>query len=396
MKVLLIAEGATLAHVGRPLALVPRLLQAGIHVVLALPASYRWAIGERSPVEVIDLWAQSPLEFARRLAAGKPLYDLSTLQQYVVEDLALIERVRPDCVIGDFRLSLGVSARLAGLRYLSICNAYWSPYFEVGRRWPVPDLPLTRFMPVPWMETAFNFVRPLVFRLHARAFDRLRRSHGMKGVSGDLRRAYSDSDHTFYFDIPSIFKLTDAPGHHQVVGPLPWAPPVPRPDWWDVVDDDRPVAYVSMGSSGRQALSVPIAQALDHAGFSVLVTADPKSVPASLKKRVHAASFMPGSEACARASIVICNGGSPTSQQALIAGKPVLGIASNLDQFLNMQGLEREGLGICLRADRFRPNAVSGAVREMIEDAAMLARVSRVQTEIAQLDAAGAVIAALG
>ena len=38
------------------------------------------------------------------------------------------------------------------------------------------------------------------------------------------------------------------------------------------------------------------------------------------------------------------------TQQALVNGVPVLGIASNMDQYLNMGRLEMFGVGKCLRA----------------------------------------------
>jgi UDP:flavonoid glycosyltransferase YjiC (YdhE family) len=63
---------------------------------------------------------------------------------------------------------------------------------------------------------------------------------------------------------------------------------------------------------------------------------------------------------------VICNGGSPTSQQALAAGVPVLGIASNLDQFLNMQAVEAHGAGLCLRADRAIPADIRRATTALL------------------------------
>ncbi len=387
-RLLIVAEGATLAHVARPLA-IARAASPSFDVVLALPAQYRWAVGDLE-VETVDLTAQSPAEFARRLEKGDPLYDLATLEAYVVDDRALIGRYKPDCILGDFRLSLGVSARLAGVPYAALANAYWSPYYDVGGDWPVPDLPLTHVLPVPIARWLFNRVRPMAFRLHAGAMETLRRNHGLPGFGRDLRRAYTDADMTFYSDIPSVFRLVNAPSSQRVVGPLPWSPPVPIPAWWNDLPDDLPVAYVSMGSSGRQALSGPIARVLVDAGFRVLVTAAPDAViehPA-----VHAAKFMPGDLACERASVVICNGGSPTSQQALAAGKPVIGVASNLDQFLNMRALEHAGLGVTLRADRFSAQETAAAALRGIEDEAWRLRTTRVGVEIGGLDAAKTIL----
>ena len=91
-------------------------------------------------------------------------------------------------------------------------------------------------------------------------------------------------------------------------------------------------------------------------------TAEIFSMPANAR----VARYLPGDVAARRARLVVCNGGSPTSQQALAAGVPVLGIASNLDQFLNMNGVEQAGAGALLRADRFDPDAVRSSAARLL------------------------------
>jgi UDP:flavonoid glycosyltransferase YjiC (YdhE family) len=135
----------------------------------------------------------------------------------------------------------------------------------------------------------------------------------------------------------------DLPTSHQYIGPVLWSPTVEPPAWWDSLPTDRPIVYVTLGSSGRSDLLEVVLQAL--AGLPVTVIAatagriDPKTVPPN----AFVADYLPGEEAASRAAVVICNGGSPTTQQALAAGKPVIGIASNLDQHLNMAAIERRG-----------------------------------------------------
>jgi UDP:flavonoid glycosyltransferase YjiC (YdhE family) len=65
---------------------------------------------------------------------------------------------------------------------------------------------------------------------------------------------------------------------------------------------------------------------------------------------------------------VICNGGSPTSQQALAAGVPVLGIAGNLDQYLNMDGVVRTGAGLLLRSDRLVEEELRATALRLLHD----------------------------
>jgi hypothetical protein len=62
------------------------------------------------------------------------------------------------------------------------------------------------------------------------------------------------------------------------------------------------------------------------------------------------ADSLPGEDAAKRADLVICNGGSGTTHQALASGTSVLGIASSMDQLLNMQSICSAGAGEVLRA----------------------------------------------
>ena len=75
--------------------------------------------------------------------------------------------------------------------------------------------------------------------------------------------------------------------------------------------------------------------------------------------------------------MVICNGGSLTSYQALAAGKPIIGLPSNLDQFLNMQALERSGAGVGIRADRFDRNHLQAAVAALLDASSRAARAAQ-------------------
>ena len=56
------------------------------------------------------LASQPPSAFVEALARGRPLYAAQTLRDYVQDDLRLLAAHRPDAVIGDFRLSLSISA----------------------------------------------------------------------------------------------------------------------------------------------------------------------------------------------------------------------------------------------------------------------------------------------
>jgi UDP:flavonoid glycosyltransferase YjiC (YdhE family) len=83
----------------------------------------------------------------------------------------------------------------------------------------------------------------------------------------------------------------------------------------------------------------------------------------------------------------VCNGGSSTAYQALAAGCPVLGIASNLDQLLAMDAIAARGAGYMLRARSVTPAKVEAVARELLVQPSYAASASRARDELAQYDA---------
>ncbi|OBV40744.1 glycosyltransferase [Janthinobacterium psychrotolerans] len=368
-KILFVAEAVTLAHVGRPLTLAQGLDEARHEVHFACTDGYDFCFqGMR-----FQRWRINSIpsqQFLQALAQGKPVYDEATLQAYVEDDLRLFDAVRPDLVIGDFRLSLSVSARLRGIPYITVSNAYWSPH--VRQHYTVPSLPLTRMLPIWLADPLFRLIRPLAFASHAIPLNRVRRHHGLSSLGSDLRRIYTDADQTLYADIPQLFPPQAMPAHHGYLGAVVWAPPMALPQWWQQLvegkESDRPLLYVTLGSSGQSQLLPRVLQALSSLPVTVMAATAGTIALASVPPNAHVAPFLPGDAAARHASLVICNGGSPTSQQALTAGVPVIGIAGNLDQYLNMHGIVAAGAGLLLRADRYRDDALRQAVTRLLDD----------------------------
>lgn len=384
--ILFIAEAVTLAHLARPLALALGLDPARYEIVVACDPRCRW-LTDKYPLDVRPIASISGEAFLRALAWGRPVYSAAMLRAYVGDDLRLLGEVRPDLVVGDFRLSLSVSARIAGVPYMTISNGYWSPY--VGMRYPVPSLPITRFAPLPLASLLFNLVRPLAFSLHARPLNTVRREYGLPSLGADLRRTYTDADWVAYADLPGLFPMQRAPANHRSIGPIVWAPPVEPSEWWQSLSTDRPLIYVTMGSSGRASLLPAVLASLAPLAVTVVAATAGNPIPGEVPRNCRVAAYLPGDEMARRAALVICNGGSPTTQQALTAGVPVLGIAENLDQFLNMTGIEQAGAGLTLRVDRFDPAHLRRDVQRLLAEPAFADAAGRIAKACAALDVRG-------
>lgn len=363
-RILFIAESVTLAHIARTVALARTLNPRRYDVHLACDRRYLSVFG-RLPFPVHSIHSISSAQFHRRLIEADPLYTEEELRGYVKEDLRLLARLGPDVVVGDFRLSLSASARVVGIPYLSIANAYWSPYARP--RFVVPDVEIVDRFGVRLGQGLFNLLRPIVFAHHATALNRIRRDYGLPAIRYDLSSSFTDGDKTLYADLPELVPTFKRPSHHHYLGPILWSYDS-APDWWDDVPKDRPLAYVSLGSSGKGELLPGVLTMLARLGVNAMVSTAGHPTPASVPGQVWVGEYLPGLEAARRANIVICNGGSATVYQALAAGVPVIGLPYNLDQYLMMDYVQEFGVGEYVRSGQASIDAMERAATTILSD----------------------------
>lgn len=388
-RILFVSECVTLAQVVR-LVVLARALD---------PARYEvhFASGEFSPLVFAGTsFVRHELETvdARRvlaaLEAGKRLYEKSTLERYVAAELRLFERVRPDLVVGDFRLSLPISAPLWGVPHAALINAYWSPY-ALRAGFPVPDHPIVRMLGEELTAKYFPKALPHVFDHFAAPVNALRRKHRLAPL-GSLLEVLTAGDFTLYLDDPALFPFTaDAPSHHRFLGPVLWEPDVPLPaQLADSSQEGRPLVYVTLGSSGRTDVLPVVLSALAGLEVRVVLATAGRVRPEALPDGVECFDFVPGAQVARRAALVISNGGSTTSYQALAEGTPVLGLPSNFDQYLAMTAIEGAGAGTLLRARSADAQGIRDAVVHMLADRSSRARAQELAARWRRLDSGAA------
>jgi len=366
--VLFFAESVTLAHLARPLALAGGLDKNAFEPIVATGTEY-CALAAQEGIVFRHLTTIPSEKFRDSLAKGRPVYSFPVLRDYLDEDRRHLEAVRPDVVVGDFRLSLSVSARLARIPYIALSNAYWSPYAKL--RMPLPEHPINKILGVAFASMLFRITRPAIFAYHSLPMNRLRVSHGLPPLGPDLRRTYTDADYTLYADVPDLIPMRRLPANHGFLGPVNWSPRTPNPTWWETLSDRHPVIYVTLGSSGQVALLPIVIEALESLPVTAILATAGRADPSKVPSNIFVSDYLPGIEAAKRASLVICNGGSPATYQALCEGKPVIGIASNMDQYLSMSLVERAGAGKLLRSGELSAGGLRAAVEIVLRDTKM-------------------------
>lgn len=383
-KVLFVCEAVTLAHVARVLVLAKRLLDRYEVVIAADPSVHYWFKKENwQPLTIESLDGEI---FLSRLRRGQCVFTKSELHNNVQQDVSVMGIIEPDIVVGDFRLSLSISCKMMSVPYIAVGNAYWHP--DAGLPLPVPELPMTRLLGVRIGQWLFNMFADSLMSLHVSRYNQVRQGFGLKPFEGSLGEVYLESDATALADLPECYPMLSDCNKYKLLGLCIWNPPIELPEWWTAIDgNSRPTAFVSLGSSGQLNAIDAVVTALLKNGWNVMLATAGRASHNKYSgvKNLYVADFLPGFDAAQRSNVIVCNGGSPMCQLAIASGKPVLGIPSNLDQFLNMAMMTKEKLGIQLRPERINAKLVNSALSE-IEYGDCLSHVQKIKIAADEYD----------
>jgi len=359
-RVLMLAEGATMAHFVRLLALADAVGEECFDVHFYAPRRFTRHLQNR-PFATGELATKPGDQFLASIAKGAPMFPVDVLRGYVQEDRELMKAIRPDLVVGDMRLSLPISARQEGIPCAVMINAYWSPYAK--HRSILPEIPLTKMIPPRWLGPLYRATEPLTYKVHVGQMNRLRKEFGMTPLPPDLRAMYTDGDYVLYPDVPEFVPICNAPESHHYVGICEWTPPVPKPAWWDrMIEDPKPKVFVSLGSSGPVRVLPALLKALSKLPVSVVVSTSGREMPAA-RLATYVGELLPFTETASSSDVVVSHGGSGGLYPAMAAGTPVLGIPSNADQHLSTAVLEESGAGLGVRVEE----ASEDCLRRMLE-----------------------------
>lgn len=364
-RILFVGEAVSLAHVGRPAILARWALETGYEVKIACGDALAQVVRGEG-LEPISLETIAPKTFYARLDTGRFFYTQEELEKYVTAERTLIRREHPDLIVGDFRLTLAISACLEGVPLLSLQQAHWSPVSLA--RFPAPTGGPLGLLPPTFRQQVFEAIRPIAYRNFAAPLDAVRERFGMKRLR-DFRLNYTDGDFCAYLDLPELVPLGALPRGHYFLGPLHWAPrsggECSKGPYEDTDGNcySRPLAYVSMGSSGDENLLPTILQALADKGFQAAVSGVQRLVDSTYPGVRFLGTLNP-SAILQEAALTICHGGAGTVYQSLSSGVPVLCLPSNPDQQLMARAVEQFGAGRCLPAELGTAQRLYRAIEE--------------------------------
>lgn len=363
-RILFFSEAVTLAHLVRPYKLACSLDRNEYEIGFACADRYRFVFDQASEMRRYFISSLESEEFIRRVDTCKALYGGDEVVRYVKEDLEIIDDFKPDLIVGDFRHSLSISSRLAGVKFCALLNAYWSS-FCYRRDMPVPEHRDIDFMRIPMIDKMMPLISKAVYKIQAKALNTARRHFGLRAFEHCLD-GWSFGDQVFYYDIPSLSPTVDLPSAHTYMGPVNWIPSVDSSGLAAKLDKlNKPVAYVSMGSSGNADVIPVVVDCLVDQDYHVVVCTSNRNLELAHKgKNVDVVPLVDGDKVCAVSDLVVCNGGSPMTYQAFSKGVPVIGVPSNMDQLICMRNAEDFGAALTVR---FR-DVLCGRLSERVDE----------------------------
>ena len=380
-RVLFMGEAVALSHVARPALLARHLADRGYSVCFARNPRYNHLV-ESFNILRVDLALRPDAVGCNPV---NPSSNVQALEQSVREDLEILREFQADVVVGDFRFSLAASARLAGVPYVSIVDAYWSPSADIEIEFP--GSAISRIIGAPLSDLLFKVIHPIEYALYTVPINTILQKYGLPQIAPNIRAYLCHGDYTLHPSDAALYPFRKPlPFGHAFIGPLLWSPQVPTPAWWSHLPNLRPIVYVSLGSTGEPSLLEAIFRVLGGLPLTVIAATAGRDEPKRVPTNVFLAEFMPGAKAARRSRFVICNGGAMSGQQALSEGTPYLGLISNVDQMLYSRAVQREGACELLRASDVTEASLRALVQALLAQEKYRVAAQRIARRMASHD----------
>lgn len=344
-------RGGGFGHVSRCLALAEELDQRGWKIAFVLGGPHVARVSEKWPVfeppspplsTRLRRWLRATLAptqpsptylFFSDLnfqAVRDGFHTTQMVQQEVDWELGLVDRFRPDVLIGDAWLPTSIVGHLAELPIVQIIRSAAHP--------ACPQL-------VWWRDIPSQIHSPDI----ASIFNPALKQWGLPPI----RRVEDllDGDLLLIPSIPELDPLPPDVARTHYVGPLvrSIASAQTTPGWMAALPHDRPLVYVTVGGGSDSVRGVnllPFWEAtFAETDWTVVVSTGGGPVPRRWRRKGNLWAFpwVPGAAMIARADVVVFHGGYGTMMETVQVGVPSVVLPFHAEQECNGRRLEQNG-----------------------------------------------------
>lgn len=307
-------------------------------------------------------------------------------------EIKALEEIQPDVVLYGFWPFASLARRMVSRHIPGICflpiplepTIYCSSLMK-----DIPDqIKMLTFLPERVRRTLMR-VLPISLKLKAPILRQQNMIDAAKQLNwqGEPLQNLFDllkSDITVVNDLDLFYKGIDIPSGFVITGPL-----YSQPDTDDRIDveirkvfedkDNKTKLFCTMGSSGRKETLLEAVKAialLPEDRFTAVILV-PKSVCpinevlpyAEGKENLYMTDqFVPAKLVNRLADIVISHGGQGTVQTAMASGTPIVGVAMQPEQQINLDNVVLRGAAIRIPITRWKEKSIRKAINKIDTD----------------------------
>ncbi len=298
-------------------------------------------------------------------------FSVEEVREQVRNEVALFRKVGPAAVVTGFNFSNDISCRAVGVPLVWVTQSTWQMrrLYEAGllTYTDMLDLPLLRRLPERFL--VWLTVKGLsLFDLLARPYDRVAKEYGLEPFKS-MERLW-EGDYNLLAEPEGFCELSLPPTFHYI-GPLIARLDAPIPDEVLALPHDRPLVYFAMGSSGQPEVIARIVEGFAGRPYRVIAPVQAhldKVRSVRVPDNVLVTGWLPAHKVNPLADVSVIHGGIGTVMTACLAGTPIVGVAMQPEQEINVDCLVRKGFALRIRKRRLTPERLCAAIDRLLAD----------------------------
>lgn len=264
------------------------------------------------------------------------------LERVLLGQVKCINAMKADMVIGDVAPTLKMAAELTRVKHVCLVNGYMTRYYAATRKIPKKHkaYDLMRQLPPRFADVLTMVGERLAFRKIQAPFNSLRKKYGLRYVNSYLEEL--EGSENLICDLPELFPQKFLPEGYRFIGPLIYQHPEDQTDWPELVNWEKPLICVCMGSTGDWE-SLKFLNDSYYTRYTIITAGDKANVLNA--GHIISRGFLNLNKVLEKSSLMICHGGNGTIYTGILNGVFMLCLASHFEQDYNIEALERKGYG---------------------------------------------------
>ena len=296
-----------------------------------------------------------------------PAFTDAELIARVNSEVACLRELKPVAAVTGSYVTIPVTCRILGVPLVWVVQSTWLPEFFCHGAGMTDKLrPAAVKAAADWLVLRFiNFWIRYGF---LNGINRTAKHFGVPGYQSIFE--FWRGNFALVAEPPE-FSGINLPPNHAFIGPLVPQDEFPIPAEIAAIPRDEPLIYFAMGSSGKPEIVAKILESFDGTPYRVIAPVKFLLAQVSgvrIPANVLVTDWVPAVQVNKMADLAVIHGGVGTVMAAALAGKPVVGVAMQMEQVANLACLERLGFAIRVGKSRNPSRKVQAAIEKLLYD----------------------------